>query len=234
MSIVAVGGIVALLAYNNVSNAVTDDDVLFANHFLQDAGYADLVADQPAKTFRRQVQTILAVQNAVLLRAAGDDAIALDHTREPKDLYALRSGQCFDRSRTIEKILRRLGYATRHAAVYSTRTTGSDILALLTPEIASHAVTEVKTSRGWMLVDSNVRWIGLTRDGTAIDLDKLQDDPKIAGQKWDARVPDDINGIFRDDFTYVFGLYSRHGHFYPPYMPIPDVNWEEAVYNVTD
>jgi len=29
----------------------------------------------------------------------------------------------------------------------------------------SHAVTEVKTSRGWLYVDSNQPWVAVNRDG---------------------------------------------------------------------
>jgi hypothetical protein len=47
-------------------------------------------------------------------------------------------------------------------------------------------------------------------------------------------VKDPINPIFRSDFTYVIGLFSRHGRFYPPFTPIPDVNWRQIVYNLVD
>src|SRR3546814_13565188 len=81
--------------------------------------------------------------------------------REPKDLYAGQSGECYDRSRSIEKLLRLAGFEARHVSVYSV-TDGSSVLGvLLTPGTSSHAVSEVLTQRGWMLVDSNARWIGL-------------------------------------------------------------------------
>jgi hypothetical protein len=43
--------------------------------------------------------------------------------------------------------------------------TGSALLAVLTPGTQSHAVTEVRTSKGWLIVGSNDRWISLRADG---------------------------------------------------------------------
>lgn len=220
--------VIGILAHDNVSNALTPDDIEYADRFLRDEGYE--AASAPAPDFAGQVKDILAVQNAVLLRAPGDTPIDFDHPREPKDLYESRSGLCYDRSRAIEKILERLGYTVRHAAVYSTRQTHNALVALLTPQIESHAVTEVETAQGWMLVDSNDRWIGLTRDGKPVDLEELQDVPGADRQAWATAVKAPLNEIFRDgEFTYVFGLYSRHGHFFPPYDALPDVNWGEAI-----
>jgi hypothetical protein len=33
-------------------------------------------------------------------------------------------------------------------------------------------------------------------------------------------------------FTWIYSLYSRHGRFYPPYDPVPDVNWAELAQNL--
>jgi hypothetical protein len=222
-----------LLASNNVSDTSTATDVRYENLFLSDAGYSNLIASPPATTFNGQIQVILDVQNAVLARAPGNRPLPFDRDREPKSIYKTRSGMCYDRSRVIEKIFRHLGYVVRHVAIYSTRTTGSKILSLLTPRVPSHSISEIRTLRGWMLVDPNDRWIGLTRRGKTVDAAELQDDPALADRAWDPRVSGKINEIFRAGFTYVFGLYSRHGQFYPPYMPIPDINWGEAMYNVT-
>jgi arylamine N-acetyltransferase len=72
------------------------------------------------------------------------------------DLYEAKRGLCYDRSRAIEKVLSHLGFEVRHAAVYSTKKTGR-LAAFLTPKTQSHAVTEVKTEHGWLVIDSNRR-----------------------------------------------------------------------------
>ena len=38
-----------------------------------------------------------------------------------------------------------------------------------------------------------------------------------------------MNGLFSKSFVYLSGLYSRHGQFYPPFTPIPDVNWWDFI-----
>src|SRR5680860_1366733 len=157
-------------------------------------------------------------------------AFPFDRPRELRDLYQARSGLCFDRSRAIEKILSSLGFEVRHAAVYSTKD-ASRLRAFLTPRTPSHALTEVKTARGWLVIDSNRRWIGLTRDGTPVDLDALRETK--AQQAWDSRLKEPMSTILSGPFSYLFGLYSRHGRFYAPYTPIPDADWRQVLYNVT-
>jgi len=173
-------GIVAALAYNDVSSTVTPDDKVYAERFLRETGHGDLITQTPPT----------------------------------------RAGLCYDRSRAIEKILTDLGFKIRHAAVYSTKNTGSWLKSLLTPRTPSHAVSEVKTERGWMVIDSNNRWIGLTRDGKPVDLAELRDG-NISQMTWDPRLKEHMSPIFEAPFSYVFGLYSRHGRFYPPYTPFP-------------
>ncbi len=225
--------VIAILAYNDVTTAVTQDDKVYADRFLRDAGYSDPLGRPPATAFDDQLRVILTVQDAVLSLAPHDIPIALDREREPKDVYEAKSGLCYDRSRAIEKILSYLGYKVRHAAIYATDQTNSGVISLLTPQVSSHAVSEVKTARGWLVVDSNNRWIGLTRDGEPIDLAGLRATPEINKPPWDLRVSGQINKIFQTGFVYVIGLYSRHGRFYPPYTPVPDIDWGQVAYNIT-
>lgn len=175
-------GVVAILAYNDVSTALTQDDKVYADRFLRDAGYSDPLGRPPATTLDDQLRVILTVQDAVLSLVPHDIPIALDREREPKDVYEAKSGLCYDRSRTIEKILSYLGYKVRHASIYSTEQTNSSILSLLTPQVSSHTVSEVKTARGWLVVDSNSRWIGLTREGEPIGLAELRRNPELSKQ----------------------------------------------------
>jgi hypothetical protein len=219
-------GLLAVLVTHDVSTALTESDRDTAARILRETGHGALVGQTPPADFDAQVDTILAVQDAVLSIAPKSKGIPFDHPRELSDLYKARAGLCSDRSRAIEKILTHLGFEVRHAAVYTTKDTGSALSSLLTPKTPSHAVTEVKTARGWMVVDSNRRWIGLTSGGTPLDLKQLQD-IDVRGQAWDERVTDRAGRIFRAPFTYVLGLYSRHGRFYPPYSPVPDIDWQQ-------
>lgn len=224
-------GLAAVLITHDVSTALTQDDAVYAERILSETGHGDIVRQDPPATFDDQVRTILAVQDAVLSTAPKNEGLPLGQPRELRELYEAKRGLCFDRSRAIEKILASLGFEVRHASVYSTEEAGK-LKALLTPRTPSHAVTEVKTARGWLVIDSNRRWIGLTDDGKPVDLDTLRDAGD--GQAWDPRLKEDMSPILGGPFTYLFGLYSRHGRFYPPYTPVPDVDWGQLGYNVTD
>lgn len=134
---------------------------------------ADLITEGRPHDFQAEIELILTVQDAVLDAAPVDEGLPFGSTREPADLVAAGHGLCYDRSRAIEKLLRLAGMETRHVAVYSTAEAGSALAALTTPQVPSHAVSEVRTQRGWLLVDSNGRWISLTADGDPLAIDMV-------------------------------------------------------------
>jgi hypothetical protein len=211
-----------VLAYHQVPDRPTPADVSAIDKILPET----LV---PPRSFGEEVALILRIQDRVLAASPEERGIPLNQPREIGDLLKARYGACFDRSRAIETALRSYGFRTRHASMYSTAETGSALLSLLTPDIWSHALTEVKTARGWMVVDSKVRWIALTSDGKPLDLAALREDP---ARKWSAAARAPLPDIYGVPYTWVYGLYSRHGRFYPPYDAIPDVNWKELAQNL--
>ncbi len=161
--------------------------------------------------------------------APGNEGLPLGQEREPKDVFEARSGLCFDRSRAIEKLLTYLGLEVRHVAIYAT-TERSALAATMTPENSSHAVSEVLTEKGWLLIDSNAHWIGLGTDRQPVSVAGLQSRVDRAGG-WAVDSKSPINSIFVEDHTYIYGLYSRHGRFYPPFTPFPDVNYRQLLGN---
>jgi hypothetical protein len=230
-AVLALAVIVALLWVHNVSTTVTDEDRTYGGLMLAQAGYelAALKATDEMD-FEAEVRSVLAVQDAVLKAAPENRGLPFESSREPKDIFERKYGLCYDRSRAIEKILSWLGFETRHVSVYSTAHS-SLVHALFTPQVPSHAVSEVMTRKGWMVIDSNARWIGLDSDHNAISLDDIQDE----GLKpWASEIRDPVDKIFGDRFVQIRGLYSRHGYFYPPFTPIPDFNFGQLLGNVTD
>ncbi|ODA68687.1 hypothetical protein A7A08_00519 [Methyloligella halotolerans] len=217
-----------MLAWNNVPDEPGDKEQAAAARLMETAA-PDLEVTAPPKAFADQIALVRAVQRAVLDAAPVDDGIPLGQARELSDLMKRGKGLCYDRSRAIETVLNHYGMRTRHVSIFSTRESGSTLEALATPRIPSHAVSEVLTEKGWMAIDSNRPWIGLTADGRAIGVADLQSD---ARKEWAQEVEADVNPIFRRPFTFVYGLYSRHGRFYPPYLPIPDINWRQFLYNL--
>ena len=85
----------------------------------------------------------------------------------------------------------------------------------------SHAVTEVKTSRGWLFVDSNSEWLAVNRRGEPVNADEVwrryeefENPPVYLVEPWWA----------------IRGLYSRKGQFYGAGIPFPEINWNDFLH----
>lgn len=213
------------LDYHQVNNSLTTEDVEFINMILGD------MKEKPGpeiRGYKEEIHVIAEVQRAVLRCMPGNIGIPFNTPREPKDGYVAKSGLCYDRSRVIEKILRHLNFQTRHIAIYSTEKTHSSFLSLITPGVSSHAVTEVLTTKGWLVVDSNDPWVSLDTQENPVPMEQIQSDAGRSTISWFQPFP---SGIYKKPFTFVYGLYSRHGRFYPPYDFIPDMNYKELMQN---
>lgn len=167
------------------------------------------------------MQLILKVQRLVLDQAPVGNPIPEFSDREPADLFKAKSGLCYDRSRTYDKVFSWLGFESRHIYVlYPEHPVTQEKLPywkiFFVRGANSHAVTEVRTSRGWILVDSNSTWISVAKDGTPVDADNI---------RARARSFETIPPYFDKEFLPIRGLYSRRGQFYRPYVPYPEFNW---------
>lgn len=167
------------------------------------------------KTFADEIRAIKIIQHRIFENAPMGEGIPDFEPREPSDLMMRRQGLCFDRSRTLDKAFDYVGLPARHAYLLY-RTDRGFLSALFHHGQPSHAVTEVKTSRGWMLVDSNTEWIALTRDGQVVGVDDV----------WKRAAEFDVMPVYlKDPWWAIPGMYSRKGQLYPPYIMFPDFNW---------
>lgn len=214
-------GLLALVGVlARVDNELTREDQHAIGEFL--AGMPDRVT---LGDYESELAFITAAQDAVLTRAGKTLLIELGETREPADLLGAGGGLCYDRSRSIEKILRSRDFETRHLFIYARGDSGFTLGTLLTPGVPSHAVTEVRTARGWLVVDSNARWLSLDESGDPVAIEHF------GPAKWAPAMDATRNAIFDAPFGFVYGLYSRHGRFYPPFTAVPDINWAEFANN---
>lgn len=227
------GGAVALaltavLSVHAVDDSVSDEDRQYVPEYL--AGVPLPPDPGEARRYDQEIAFIRAIQSAVLRIAPLNEGLPLDAPRELRDLALARRGLCYDRSRAIEIILRYAHFNVRHIALYSTTGTRSALRSLITSGVPSHAVSEVQTARGWLVVDSNDPWLSLDVNGAPVAMQTIQ--AAAAGAQhpqWKTPPP---NAIYTQSFTFVYGLYSRHGRFYPPYDFIPDVNYSELAENI--
>lgn len=213
------------LWHSSVDNSISTDDEKYIQLLLQSKEITALLD----VSFDQEIAIIQAVQNAILYATPGNTGIPPAQTREPKDVYKLRQGLCYDRSRAIEKSLRYLGFDTRHIFLFEVDRPSRYSLEIFSRSLKSHAITEVKTSRGWLVVDSNFRWISLGKNNQPVSIEQIRKAARLHNLQFATPVPLDI---YQQPFSYLFGLYSRHGLFYPPFNSIPDIHYEELLENI--
>lgn len=199
---------VIFAVYTNVSTNVTVEDV---DTFLE----IGLMKPNKSLTFEQQISLIRQVQHAVFKRAPVGRGIPDYEPREPADLIKFGQGLCYDRSRTFDKALNYLGFESRHVFILY-REDKLFLKAFFRDGQTSHAVTEVKTNKGWMLVDSNTEWVALTSHGEPVNADEVwhrfrefSNAPEYLNKPWWA----------------IRGMYSRKGQLFSPFFLFPDFNW---------
>lgn len=217
-----------LLFYCRVDNRITDEDPLYIGKILEDGRVPSFHGQG---SFDHEATFIGAVQKAVIQRIAPGECLPRGTPREPKDVYLAGCGESYDRSRVIEKALRTSGFTTRHVMVFSQKAAMSRLRTLLSGGLQSHSLTEVKTARGWLVVDPDDPWLSLTARGEPLSLRSVQQDAGRGKEAPGLGLAVTPPRIYREPFVGVYGLYSRHGKFYPPFNFIPDINWSEFLYN---
>jgi hypothetical protein len=217
----SVGALTALtLGLADVDASITEDD-------RRAIATLDLAAACGARSsFDDDVECVRLLQ-ARLAAAAPDGRCvhrwgAVSH--EPAAFLARGRGCCYDRSRLIEKALALHGFETRHVSLHE--------LHLPAPfgylqSVRSHAISEVRTRRGFMVVDSNRAWVALDARGFPLDSRALRD-----ALRRDAPLAAPASGdYFGGNYSVFYGLYSRHGGFFPPFAPVPDVDLAQLHYH---
>lgn len=207
-----------LLLANGVDTTVTDDD----RQVIQKLDVDEHC--ESAERFDRQRQCVEQLQHTIFetYPDTSDSFVKGETSHHVTDYHQRGWGSCYDRARLIEQALRDYGFEVRRVALFRRQ---SPAVGYLKPGIDSHALSEVKTARGWMAVDSVEPFIGADDRGLVYTVGQLRDgleDGEIDDTTFDAEIPDDF---FEGDFVYVYGLYSRHGYFFEPHLPVPEINW---------
>ncbi len=223
-------GAAGFLAHSQVNNRITEEDGLYIRKILE-AGKVQSIGQRAS--FQQEIAFIGAVQKAILSAVKKGECLPKGRPREPKDVYLAKCGESYDRSRVIEKALRSANFQTRHIMMILLPPGRTKIRSLFSTSVDSHSVTEVKTVKGWLVVDPDDAWLSLSRGEEPISLKRIQREVH-RGQNSSGQVGILTMPVFyREPFIFVYGLYSRHGKFYPPYNFLPDINWREFFYNLT-
>ena len=232
LAVLVVAALIWLISHYNVDKSLTNED----RHYIQlyipgyPEGYAQTIS------YAEQVALIELAQRRVGRRTTGWAAIPEGQPREPKQLYEQRSGLCYDRSRVLEKIYLYLGFQTRHLSLFTREPFVHSWQTLLFHHVPSHAISEVETKHGWLMVDPNDFWVSLNKQHEPVSMHKLQA-LYLRGEQpvWEETVPNTDQRFYNDRCIPIYGLYSRHGRFYPPYTGgIPDFRARGLMYNLQD
>lgn len=194
-----------LASYTNVSTTLTSEDQATFKGLGLGLGFED------------QVSLVRKIQHGVFAKAPVGSGIPDYQSREPADLMRYGQGLCFDRSRTFDKAFHYVGFESRHVYILY-RENRPFWRAVFRHGQASHAVTEVKTSKGWMFVDSNSEWVAVTRQGEPVNAD----DVWRRFSEFENPPP-----YLKDPWWAIRGMYSRKGQFYGAGIPFPEFNWPD-------
>jgi hypothetical protein len=209
----------AVFELSNVRSSVTHEDkVLFAQKF------GDLNVSHGDYLY--ELRLIQEIQERILRSYPIGEGIPIRREREPTDLNEVGAGLCYDRSRMLYKAYSWLGFRARQTFLlfpYDQKGNRiNSIFAFLSDETVSHAVVEVLTAKGWLVVDTNSPWVSNTTSDipvSASDIIKRKTELK------------DIPWNYERYYIAIRGLLSRNGLFYPPYNRIPDVYWPDLLFS---
>lgn len=224
VSVAAVLFITLLIVFSIPARVSKSDQAVF------DALFTDMAVDSERlkSDYEYQLEVVSMIQKTALERIHLGVGIPQGEGREPENALRIGQGECYDRSRFMEKAFRYFGLKSRHISVYLRGEGDNRLGTVLKTDAHSHAVSEVKTVNGWLAVDSNYPWISVSSAGRPVPVSET-------GQDIDYLNPIPANSApfysGKGSTVIIYGLYSRHGKFFPPYNRIPDYNLRELLYN---
>jgi hypothetical protein len=231
--------ILCLGAFINKKPVVSQDDKVFIQKFLKDW---QMEADPlvPHSSFENEVLFLQKIQRKVVSDIK-HKVISPEHFGVVNYYYTNRVGECYDRAVLLEKLMDYFNFKYRHVFIYYVRENGQLKVTepgdFLKAKTNSHALLEVKTSRGWMVMDSNTDCLGLSKSNepmTMSDFRYLLKNKKPIDLKYSPTVGDISFWVKYPNLKFVYGVYSRKGQFLKPRLPlpIPSVNFRMLLYNI--
>jgi len=216
-----------VLALCIVSVIYISQALLVDNHLLQNDINAieELsVTDkcQNIKNYENQLSCIQAVHQSIRKKITDFRCASRFTLIEPNEFLKRGFGCCYDRARFAEKALEYYGFETRHVFLIEQE---FPLFNLLIPGVRSHASSEVKTSKGWLGLDSNEDFILLTDNNLPLSYEQaLQNTGNIKSKMRPV-------SFYSKKIQVYYGLYSRHGFFHGLNLPGPEINLDQIHHN---
>jgi hypothetical protein len=207
--------ILFIILLNNNYPKISDSDKKYITAFLKE-WKIEATPEQVHQSFETEIAFISRVQDSIVAQ--------VKHFQIPHQAFgnvsyyfANRKGQCYDRAVLMEKIFSYYQFPFRHLYIYFGKE-GKNVSTLdfFEKGLSSHALFELKTSKGWMTCGTNANWIGLDKDGQVLSISDVR--KRVITATLDL-VKDGTIGFEPfwkkgKDFRFVYGVYSRHGDFF--------------------
>ncbi len=201
----------------SVDNSLSSDDIIA----IKSIG-VELECKKTDGQFDRELTCISAIQRAV--QSIKDERCAMaSEIIEPLEFLKRNYGCCYDRARFIEKAARYFGFETRHVFLIQPAY-GISATNMLPLKQASHAASEILTSKGWIGVDSNRSFILINSGQEPVTYREAIN----VIEKYPMMHPREF---FTKDIDIIYGLYSRHGNFHGRNFPGPEYVFSELSWN---
>ena len=126
------------------------------------------------KSFSNELKFINSIHKKIIININNKEGIEIKNTREPKDIYLLKKGECYDISRLLEKIFQYYGYQTRHLSIYEKKGDIPILSLFLKKGNDSHAISQILTTKGWLAIDSVSDWVNSDINNQIIDINKIK------------------------------------------------------------
>lgn len=240
-------GILLLLWTLSTKPLTTPEDEKYLQAYLDKWELAAYTATTPGN-FLAELTLITRIQDSVIHNLQGyNKPIPKEKVGCIRYYFENNTGACYDRALLMEKLFARLGFQTRHAFVLF-RGDGSPtrMTDIFSSKLPSHALIEVKTAKGWMVIDTQDAWMGLDENQNPLTLGALRNKWRSGEQlnlTQNHKIPAHLSTIYQEGhFRFLYGLYSRHGGFLPhrPWVtqlrkwgaPIPDYNFSQVLMNL--
>jgi hypothetical protein len=229
--------VIAILVLNSESVVNNKEDKQYIEAFSTEWKLSKNT-DSIHANFESEVAFIRQMQDCVV-KTIQQVEIPHQYFGSLKYYYTNRKGFCYDRAVLMEKFLLNYGFSFRHLYLYF------DPNGQYPPAInffkrgtPSHALLEVKTQRGWMVIGTNANWIGLSNKNEVLNVAELK--KRIGANtlmlKYNASVGQYFWEGKGNHFRFIYGIYSRHGDFFnagrdtgkaslmPSFHILPDYN----------
>ena len=83
-----------------------------------------------------------------------------------------------------------------------------------------------------MLVEPTILKIWLDKQGNPLSAGQIRTAAEAGEVDILESELDLLYPLYNEKFFYIYGLYSRHGHFYKPFNPVPDIHYGEFIQNI--